>query len=121
MLIIPLHRAPTRANFPWVTLALILANVFVFAFLQTGDARVEQRALVRLPQHGEQLLAVFGNAQQQHRQAFEQGSSWFAARVGAGHGMEGGCRAAEHTRTLCALPSVPAAPQARPRPARCAA
>ena len=45
MLIIPLHRAPTRANFPWVTLALILANVFVFAFLQTGDARVEQRAL----------------------------------------------------------------------------
>lgn len=45
MLIVPLHRAPTWANFPWVTLALILANVFVFAFLQSGDARGEQRAL----------------------------------------------------------------------------
>ncbi len=45
MLIIPLHRAPTPANFPWATLALIFANVFVFAFLQSGDARVQQRAL----------------------------------------------------------------------------
>lgn len=45
MLIVPLHRAPTRANFPWVTLALILANVFVFAFLQSGDARVREAAL----------------------------------------------------------------------------
>lgn len=45
MLIIPLHRAPTRANFPWVTLALILANAFVFAFLQSGDARVREAAL----------------------------------------------------------------------------
>lgn len=45
MLIVPLHRAPTRANFPWVTLGLILANVFVFCFLQSGDARIEQEAL----------------------------------------------------------------------------
>lgn len=45
MLIIPLHRAPNWANLPWVTLALILANVFVFAFLQSQDGRAEQRAL----------------------------------------------------------------------------
>ena len=45
MLIVPLHRAPTWANFPWVTFALILANVFVFAFLQAGDAGVERDAL----------------------------------------------------------------------------
>ena len=30
MLIMPLHRALTRANFPWVTLGLVLVNVFVF-------------------------------------------------------------------------------------------
>lgn len=52
VLIIPLHRAPTRANFPRVTLALILANVFVFAFLQTGDARVEQRAFAYYAEQG---------------------------------------------------------------------
>lgn len=45
MLILPLHRAPTRANFPWITLGLILANVFVFLFLQSGDGRVRERAL----------------------------------------------------------------------------
>jgi membrane associated rhomboid family serine protease len=45
VLILPLHRAPTRANFPWVTLGLILANLFVFAFLQSGDGRVQERAL----------------------------------------------------------------------------
>jgi membrane associated rhomboid family serine protease len=45
VLIVPLHRAPTWSNFPWVTLALILANVFVFAFLQSGDARIEREAL----------------------------------------------------------------------------
>lgn len=45
MLIVPLHRAPTWANVPWVTLALILVNVFVFAFLQSGDARVRADAL----------------------------------------------------------------------------
>jgi membrane associated rhomboid family serine protease len=42
MLIIPLHRALTRANFPWVTLGLVLVNVFVFVALQGGDgARYE--------------------------------------------------------------------------------
>lgn len=45
MLIVPLHRAPTWANVPWVTLALILVNAFVFAFLQSGDARVRSGAL----------------------------------------------------------------------------
>jgi len=45
VLILPLHRAPTRANFPWVTLGLILANLFVFFFLQSGDDRAQERAL----------------------------------------------------------------------------
>lgn len=45
MLILPLHRVPTRANFPWVTLALLLVNVFVFAALQSGDERIRERAL----------------------------------------------------------------------------
>lgn len=45
MLIIPLHRAPTWANVPWVTLALIVVNVLVFAILQAGDAHVRERAL----------------------------------------------------------------------------
>jgi len=45
VLIVPLHRAPTWANVPWITLALVLANVFVFAFLQSGDARAERAAL----------------------------------------------------------------------------
>jgi len=51
VLILPLHRAPTRANFPWVTLALIVINVFVFAFLQSGDARAQLRALDYYAEH----------------------------------------------------------------------
>jgi membrane associated rhomboid family serine protease len=45
VLILPLHRAPTRANFPWATLGLVLANLFVFFALQSGDARRQQDAL----------------------------------------------------------------------------
>jgi len=45
VLIVPLHRAPTWANVPWITLALVLANVFVFAVLQSGDARAQRQAL----------------------------------------------------------------------------
>ncbi|MBT2748787.1 MULTISPECIES: rhomboid family intramembrane serine protease [unclassified Lysobacter] len=37
MLILPLHRPFTRANFPFVTILLALANVFVFLALQSGD------------------------------------------------------------------------------------
>jgi membrane associated rhomboid family serine protease len=37
MLILPLHRPLTRANFPLATALLMLANVFVFLFLQSGD------------------------------------------------------------------------------------
>ncbi len=44
MLILPLHKKPTAANFPVVTLLLVLANLFVFLFLQAGDAGVQQRA-----------------------------------------------------------------------------
>ncbi len=93
MLIIPLHRAPTRANFPWVTLALILANLFVFAFLQAGDARVEQRALAyyaeqglaerEFPAYREWLEAQADTAQR--REMFDQASAAgvdaFAARL----------------------------------------
>ena len=44
MLILPLHRPLSRENFPFATAALILINVFVFVFLQSGDDRVAQRA-----------------------------------------------------------------------------
>ena len=40
-----MHRALTRANFPWATFGLILANVFVFFGLQLGDDGVRDRAL----------------------------------------------------------------------------
>lgn len=45
MLILPLHRAPTWKHFPWMTLLLIIANVVVFAFFQSGDPRVRARAI----------------------------------------------------------------------------
>lgn len=40
-----MHRALTRANFPWTTFGLILANVFVFLGLQLGDDGARDRAL----------------------------------------------------------------------------
>lgn len=45
MLILPLHRLPTRATFPWVTLALVLVNVFVFTGWQLGGERARERAI----------------------------------------------------------------------------
>ena len=45
MLILPLHRSLTRANFPWITFGLILANAFVFFGLQSGDDGARERAL----------------------------------------------------------------------------
>lgn len=44
MLILPLHRRWTRKNFPWLTLLLVLANVFVFAVLQSGDTAIYRQA-----------------------------------------------------------------------------
>ena len=44
MLILPLHRPLSRENFPFATAALILINVFVFLFLQSGDERVAEKA-----------------------------------------------------------------------------
>lgn len=52
MLIVPLHRAPTWKNFPWVTLALVIANVFVFGVLQAGDARARVEAIDRYLAYG---------------------------------------------------------------------
>ncbi|HNR90853.1 MAG TPA: rhomboid family intramembrane serine protease [Dokdonella sp.] len=52
MLIVPLHRAPTWKNFPWMTCALIVVNVFVFAVLQSGDARARVVAIDRYLAHG---------------------------------------------------------------------
>lgn len=44
MLIVPLHRGLSWANFPWMTAALILVNCFVFAVLQSRDEAVFERA-----------------------------------------------------------------------------
>lgn len=52
MLIVPLHRVPTWTNFPWVTLGLVVANVLVFALLQSGDARAQATALDRYLESG---------------------------------------------------------------------
>ncbi len=67
MLILPLHRRPTLATAPWATLALVLANLFVFAFLQSGDGVAFERATsyyrssglaaVELPLYAEHLRA----------------------------------------------------------------
>lgn len=69
MLILPLHRALTRANFPWVTLTLILANAFVFFGLQLGDAGVRERA-----------IAYYGQADLAHWE-FPAYRSWLAERA----------------------------------------
>lgn len=45
MLILPLHRPLDRANFPFATMALVLANVFVFLFLQSSDGAANARAV----------------------------------------------------------------------------
>jgi membrane associated rhomboid family serine protease len=52
MLIMPLHRAVTRANFPWITFALILANAFVFFALQLGDRADVEKAFAFYAEHG---------------------------------------------------------------------
>ncbi|HSX59997.1 MAG TPA: rhomboid family intramembrane serine protease, partial [Tahibacter sp.] len=44
MLIVPLHRPLNRANFPFATMALVVVNLFVFLFLQSGDGAAERRA-----------------------------------------------------------------------------
>lgn len=44
MLVLPLHRPLNRANLPFVTLALVVVNVFVFLFLQSGDGAALERA-----------------------------------------------------------------------------
>jgi membrane associated rhomboid family serine protease len=45
MLIIPLHKKPTVATFPWVTALLVVVNVFVYFALQRPDDAREQRAV----------------------------------------------------------------------------
>jgi membrane associated rhomboid family serine protease len=45
MLIIPFHRKPTYATFPWVTLLLVLVNVFVYVALQRPDDARHARAV----------------------------------------------------------------------------
>ena len=55
MLILPLHKKPTLANFPWVTLLLVLVNVFIYVALQAPDndrhaSAVESYANSRLAQ-----------------------------------------------------------------------
>jgi membrane associated rhomboid family serine protease len=56
LLILPLHRPFSRANFPFATIALVIVNVLVFAFLQSGDGRTMRQALAYY--HEAQLLSV---------------------------------------------------------------
>lgn len=44
MLILPLHRKWSRSNFPLATMLLVVANLFVFLFLQLGDEKVYRQA-----------------------------------------------------------------------------
>lgn len=44
MLIVPLHRRPGWASAPWITLALVAANLLVFFGLQSGDDAAYRRA-----------------------------------------------------------------------------
>lgn len=52
MLILPLHRPFSRANFPFATIALVLANIFVFLFLQGADDALAERAMAYYGQTG---------------------------------------------------------------------
>lgn len=52
MLILPLHRPFSRANFPFATIALVLANVFVFLFLQGPDDAIAEKAMAYYSQAG---------------------------------------------------------------------
>ena len=45
MLILPLHKKPTLANFPWVTLLLVLVNGFIYFALQAPDNTRQARAV----------------------------------------------------------------------------
>jgi membrane associated rhomboid family serine protease len=85
LLILPLHRRVTRRNFPFVTLALVLANFFVFFALQSGDAVVTQRALayygqtslgqVELPAYREWLATHGGDDADERRAFLEQAAA----------------------------------------------
>lgn len=44
MLILPLHKRPSREQLPVITLVLVLINVAVFVFLQGGDRKIEMEA-----------------------------------------------------------------------------
>jgi hypothetical protein len=56
MLIIPLHRKPTAANWPWVTTLILLLNVAVFGLWQSRDTR--QLAVAQLHYFDQQLDRV---------------------------------------------------------------
>lgn len=45
MLIVPLHRPLTRSTVPWVTVGVLLVNLFVYFVLQSGDGRREFTAM----------------------------------------------------------------------------
>lgn len=47
MLILPLHRKPSRESLPLVTVLLVMANALVFAFFQSSDDQVEEQAAER--------------------------------------------------------------------------
>lgn len=56
MLIIPLHKKPTLANFPWVTVLLVLVNIFIYFALQAPDNERHTRAVAAYA--GSRLAAI---------------------------------------------------------------
>lgn len=58
MLILPLHHPLDVRHLPWATFGLILANVFVFLVLQSGDPAREEHARQRYVDSGLAALEV---------------------------------------------------------------
>lgn len=71
MLILPLHHPLTRRTFPFATAVLILLNVFVFVFLQSGDGRVYAEAARHYGDSG--LAEIEAPLYQSHLQEADEG------------------------------------------------
>jgi len=97
LLIVPAHKPLNRRNFPYVTFALLLVNVWVFVLFQTGDYDVRQRA-------GEfyldsSLPRIEWSAYERFVKVREPGAYDRAQRLDAAAGKADG-DATEHYRTL---------------------